>query len=118
MINRSIAGLKNGIRSLKDTATSAFPALKQFISDMSKGTGEYHPFLIKCANTVKVFIASTRKFLDDDCLTKASSIAYTTIVSMVPTLTVALTFYSVFSGVGYKRTSCSTAYRFLCWNII
>lgn len=42
--------------------------------------------------TVRIFIASTNKFLADDCFTKASAIAYTTLVSMIPTLMVALTF--------------------------
>ncbi len=44
-----------------------------------------------------------KKFMDDDCMTKASSIAYTSIVSLVPTLTVILTVYSVFSGVGDQK---------------
>ena len=39
----------------------------------------------------------------DDCLTKASAIAYTAIVSLIPTLTVFLTFLSIFSGVENKK---------------
>lgn len=53
--------------------------------------------------TIKIFIVATRKFLIDDCFTKASAIAYTTIVSLIPTLTVFLTFLSVFSGVENKK---------------
>lgn len=45
----------------------------------------------KFLNFIKVFIASGKKFLEDDCLTKASAIAYTTLISLIPTLTVALT---------------------------
>ena len=54
-------------------------------------------------NLVKVFIVSTRKFMKDDCLTKASAIAYTVITSLIPALTVVLTFFSVFSGVENKK---------------
>jgi len=57
----------------------------------------------KIITTAKVFIVATRKFMIDDCLTKASAIAYTAIVSLIPTLTVFLTFISVFSGVENKK---------------
>lgn len=42
----------------------------------------------------RVFFASGEKFMKDDCLTKASSIAYTLIVSLIPMLAVAFTFMS------------------------
>ena len=58
----------------------------------------YSRIKLKLINTVKVFIAATKKFMRDDCLTRASSIAYTTIISLIPTLFVGLTFYSIFSG--------------------
>ncbi|HOP62518.1 MAG TPA: YhjD/YihY/BrkB family envelope integrity protein [Spirochaetota bacterium] len=54
-------------------------------------------------NTVKVFVISTRKFMVDDCLTKASAIAYAVITSLIPALTVFLTFFSIFSGVENKK---------------
>ncbi len=57
----------------------------------------------KVITTIKVFIVATRKFLIDDCLTEASAIAYTTIVSLIPMLTVVLTFISVFSGAENKK---------------
>lgn len=57
----------------------------------------------RIVTTIKVFIVATRKFMLDDCLTKASAIAYTAIVSLIPTLTVFLTFLSVFSGVENKK---------------
>ena len=52
---------------------------------------------------IKVLVSSFKKFLDDDCMTKASSIAYTTIVSLIPTLTVALSIYSIFSKVKNQK---------------
>ncbi len=54
-------------------------------------------------NAVKVFVVATRKFMIDDCLTKASAIAYTIITSLIPALTVVLTFFSIFSGVENKK---------------
>lgn len=54
-------------------------------------------------NVVKVFIVSGRKFMRDDCLTKASSITYTIILSLVPALTVALTIFSAYYGAGTTR---------------
>lgn len=57
----------------------------------------------RIVTTIKVFIVATRKFMIDDCLTKASAIAYTAIVSLIPTLTVFLTFMSIFSGVENKK---------------
>ncbi len=54
-------------------------------------------------NTVKVFVVSTRKFMVDDCMTQASAIAYTAITSLIPLLTVFLTFFSIFSGVENKK---------------
>jgi len=57
----------------------------------------------KIVTTVKVFIVSTRKFMVDDCFTQGSAIAYTIIVSLIPTLTVVLTFVSIFSGVENKK---------------
>ena len=52
---------------------------------------------------IKVLVSSFRKFLDDDCMTKASSIAYTTIVSLIPTLTVVLSIYSLFTKVKNQK---------------
>lgn len=54
-------------------------------------------------NAAKIFVVATRKFIVDDCFTKASAIAYTAIISLIPALTVVLTFYSVFSGAENKK---------------
>jgi len=77
-------------------------ALK-FIEDFYSGEITYKRLSGKLINAAKVFIVSSRKFMIDDCFTKASSIAYTTIVSLIPTLTVGLTFYSIFAGVSDKK---------------
>lgn len=77
--------------------------IKKFLDDLYVGEETYEKVSGKFTNAIKVFIVSSRKFIVDDCYTKASSIAYTTIVSLVPTLTVGLTFYSIFTGVGDKK---------------
>ena len=57
----------------------------------------------KIINAAKVFIVSTRKFILDDCITKASSITFTIILSLIPALTVGLTIYSYYYGVGQNK---------------
>ena len=91
---------KNGIKRKIEEKKHA---LMQFLNDVYLGEETYNRISGKTINMVKVFIISTRKFMIDDCLTKASSIAYTIVVSLIPTLTVVLTFYSIFSGVGGKK---------------
>ncbi len=77
--------------------------IKNHLKEIYEGgvfeNGIYNGFV----NTIKLFIISTRKFFIDDCLTKASAIAYTAIISLIPALTVLLTFYSIFSGAGNKK---------------
>ncbi len=77
--------------------------IKAFLNQIYLGEDTYNYVGKKLVNAVKVFIVSTQKFMRDNCTTRASSIAYTTIISLIPTLTVALTFYSVVSGVGNKK---------------
>jgi len=77
--------------------------IKIFLDEIYLGEHTYNLIYTKLINAVKVFIVASRKFVKDDCPTKASSIAYTTIISLIPTLTVALTFFSVFYGVGDKK---------------
>ncbi len=76
---------------------------RHILNQIYLGEDTFNFFLKKLINAVKVFIVATRKFLKDNCTTKASSIAYATIISLIPTLTVAITFYSIFSGVGNKK---------------
>ncbi len=77
--------------------------LKIILDEIYHGEHTYNLIYTKLINGVKVFIVASRKFMKDDCPTKAASIAYTTIISLIPTLTVALTFFSVFYGVGDKK---------------
>jgi membrane protein len=51
----------------------------------------------------RVFGHAYLKFDDDDCFTRASSIAYTTLISLIPTLMVVFTFFSLFSGVSNQK---------------
>ncbi len=52
---------------------------------------------------LRVILVSVHRFLIDDCLTRASAIAYTNIVSLVPVLTVALAFITITSGVDQQQ---------------
>ena len=74
---------------------------EQYLRDMSGKT--YGNLNRRMINFIRVFMISGKKFMKDDCLTKSSAIAYTTLVSLIPTLTVAFTFFSVFSGVGDQK---------------
>ncbi len=89
------------------TETPPKPSIKEFIYQHIKHVYEGNIFENKIyntfVNTLKLYIVATRKFLIDDCFTKASSIAYTAIISLIPALTVILTFYSIFAGAGNKK---------------
>ena len=52
---------------------------------------------------LRIILVSLHRFLADDCLTRASAIAYTNIVSLVPVLTVALAFLTISSGFTEKQ---------------
>jgi membrane protein len=75
--------------------------IKKIIDLIYSGDSKYNKKII---NIYKVLIASSKKFWEDDCFTKASSIAYTTLISLIPTLTVVLTvYYSFFKKVGDQK---------------
>jgi membrane protein len=77
---------------------------RKTIDEIYSGERIYNRIITrKLVNAYKVFFAASRKFLEDDCFTKASAIAYTTLLSLIPTLTVILTFYSFFSGVSNQK---------------
>ncbi len=79
---------------------------KSILSSMKKiyhGEDIASGVLRKIINAAKILIVSTRKFITDDCQTKASSITYTIILSLVPALTVGLTIYSFYYGVGENK---------------
>ncbi len=88
---------------LKDRISRLIKQLRILLDDIYIGEKTYSKLATKFFNMIKVFIISTRKFLKDDGTSKASSIAYATIVSLIPTLTVALTFYSLWVGMGTKK---------------
>ncbi|HNN81518.1 MAG TPA: YhjD/YihY/BrkB family envelope integrity protein, partial [Leptospiraceae bacterium] len=52
---------------------------------------------------LRILLVSLHRFLADDCLTRASAIAYTNIVSLVPVLTVALALLTISSGFTEKQ---------------
>ncbi len=91
--------IKEKVQKMKTLPNKA----KEIINDVFIGEKTYNKIANKFINAAKVFIVATRKFMADACPTKASSLAYTAIVSLIPTLTVLLTFYSIFSGVGDKK---------------
>ncbi len=60
-------------------------------------------FLRQIVKALRVISVSIFRFIKDDCLMKASGIAYTTIVSLVPMLTVALALLTITSGFNEKK---------------
>ena len=94
---------EKGLKEKVTKAKALINKIKQFIDDIYRGEKTYDKIAGKFISASKIFIVSTRKFIADSCPTKASSIAYTAIISLIPTLTVILTFYSIFSGVGDKK---------------
>ncbi len=58
----------------------------------------------KISIVLKLLFVSLAKFIQDDCFMKASGISYTAIVSLVPTLTVALAFVTITSGFNEKQS--------------
>ncbi|MCW7492349.1 YihY/virulence factor BrkB family protein [Leptospira sp. 2 VSF19] len=53
--------------------------------------------------SVRVLLVSIHRFMKDDCLIIGSSLAYTTIVTLIPTLTVALALITVASGIQTRQ---------------
>ncbi|TGN13981.1 YhjD/YihY/BrkB family envelope integrity protein [Leptospira ilyithenensis] len=75
-----------------------------------------HPLLIKITTipenpgwkrklilSLRILLVSIHRFTVDDCLMKASGLAYTTIVTLVPTLTVAFALLTVASGIQTRQ---------------
>jgi len=90
-------------KSLKLTITTLIEKSIEIGKQIYEGYSFESTVYNRIITTLKVFIVATRKFMVDDCFTKASAIAYTAIVSLIPTLTVVLTFISIFSGVENKK---------------
>ncbi len=102
-MKRIANSIKEKSANAKNKASEIKKKLIVIWETVSKGEETYNRVVNKIASTIKVFIVSARKFIEDDCLTKSSSIAYTTIISLVPTLTVALSVYSIFQRAGGKK---------------
>ncbi len=95
---KNILNIKNIINFLKKTIDEIYSGERTYNRKISQ----------KLVNAYKVFYAASKKFLEDDCFTKASAVAYTTLLSLIPMLTVILTFYSFFSGVSDKKAEVFT----------
>lgn len=96
---------------LKEKINKKKENLKVFIHNVYTGELTYTKLAGRLLNAIKVFIVASRKFMQDDCLTKASSTAYTIIVSLIPTLTVILTF--MYGGEGKKDELFSKISQFM-----
>ena len=59
----------------------------------------FKPFI----TIIRVFTVSLKKFIQDDCISRASIIAYSVVVSLIPTLTVGFSLFSAFSGLGKRK---------------
>ncbi|TGL64005.1 YhjD/YihY/BrkB family envelope integrity protein [Leptospira sarikeiensis] len=53
--------------------------------------------------SIRVLAASAYRFVKDECLIKASGISYTTIVSLIPMLVVALSLLTITSGLDNRK---------------
>ncbi|TGK55973.1 YihY family inner membrane protein [Leptospira wolffii] len=60
-------------------------------------------FLRKLNFTIRVLAASAYRFIKDECFIKASGISYTTIVSLIPMLIVALSLLTITSGLENRK---------------
>ncbi|ALO25091.1 YhjD/YihY/BrkB family envelope integrity protein [Leptospira borgpetersenii] len=52
---------------------------------------------------IRIIVGSSYRFIKDDCLMQASGISYTTIVSLIPMLTVALSLITITSGLENRK---------------
>jgi len=91
-----------------------YPILNKFFrTENKKGLFLY------LTNLLKLLTISFVNFSKDDCFMKASGISYTAIVSLVPTLTVALAFVTITSGFNEKQSEIfDTIFTFLQKNDI
>ncbi|PJZ56476.1 YhjD/YihY/BrkB family envelope integrity protein [Leptospira barantonii] len=53
--------------------------------------------------SIRIIVGSAYRFIKDDCLMQASGISYTTIVSLIPMLTVALSLITITSGLENRK---------------
>jgi len=82
------------------------PLIKKIITiakEIYEGYSFENSVYNRIVTIIKISIVATRKFIIDDCFTKASAIAYASVTSLIPTLMVYLTFMSIFSGTENKK---------------
>ncbi len=99
MSEKNKTSIKSKIRNLNRKKQ----VLIEHIIKIYEGYSFENDVVNRLINAAKVFVVATRKFLVDDCVTKAAAVAYTAIISLIPALTVVLTFYSIFSGAENKK---------------
>ncbi|HPS58479.1 MAG TPA: YhjD/YihY/BrkB family envelope integrity protein [Spirochaetota bacterium] len=91
------------LTEIKSDSETRISRLINLVIKIYEGYSFENSIYNRLINSIKVFIVATRKFMIDDCLTKASAIAYTAIVSLIPALAVGLTFLSIFSSENKKE---------------
>ena len=64
-------------KKLKQKILKKREDISSFLNSVYIGEKTYNKIVDKIINAVKVFIVASKKFMIDDCLTKASSTAYT-----------------------------------------
>ncbi len=98
-MSKNKASFKTRIQNLNNKKN----ALIDHLIKIYEGYSFENDVVNRLINAAKVFVVATRKFIVDDCLTKASAVAYTAIISLIPALTVVLTVYTIFSGAENKK---------------
>ena len=73
----------------------AIAAIKLITGEFYLSERSYGKFRKRIIRTARVIFNSIEKFMVDDCFTKASSLAYTLVVSLIPMLAVGFTFLSM-----------------------
>ncbi|MBN1498222.1 MAG: YihY/virulence factor BrkB family protein [Spirochaetes bacterium] len=90
-------------KQIKKRVAGTMGKARGLVRNICHGGGVFPGMLGRIIKAAKVLIVAGRKFIRDDCPTEASSITYTLILSLVPALTVALSFYSLYYGMGQNR---------------
>jgi membrane protein len=90
-------------QDLRQRLISKKVTLTALLNKIYRGEETYSTIWNILINTAKIFIVAARKFIKDDCFTKASSITYTIILSLVPILTIGLTVYSLYYGIAENK---------------
>lgn len=87
---------QTGVKKPKKKKIPVQQKAKQFWDDIWDIEKEFNRLLRPIVIIIKIITVTIHKFIKDDSLSRASAIAYTTIVSLVPTLTVGFSIFSAF----------------------